>query len=160
MIRTIIHDVVNKPTAQQKKSVINFLYIHLEQYGDKREDIQKCLDYALKKSKGGFIVTAFLEDEMVAAAVINHTGMEGYIPENILVYIATHSQHRGKGIASALMDAIMENTQGDLALHVEHDNPAIGLYKKYGFTNKYLEMRLNKSSLLEKKEELHGAYNA
>ncbi len=30
---------------------------------------------------------------------------------------------------------------GDIALHVEPDNPARFLYEKYGFTNKYLEMR-------------------
>jgi ribosomal protein S18 acetylase RimI-like enzyme len=34
--------------------------------------------------------------------------------------------------------------EGNIALHVEPDNPAKGLYEKLGFTNKYLEMRLIK----------------
>ncbi len=114
----------------------------------------------MKKSRGGFIVTAHIDNDMVGAAIVNQTGMEGYIPENILVYIATHAQHRGKGVGSVLMDAILENTNGNIALHVEHDNPARGLYEKYGFTNKYLEMRLDKSLMTSKKEEMHGAHNA
>jgi ribosomal protein S18 acetylase RimI-like enzyme len=42
------------------------------------------------------------------------------------------------------MEHIIEATEGDIALHVEPDNPARQLYEKYGFTNKYLEMRLSK----------------
>ncbi|HAB28956.1 MAG TPA: GNAT family N-acetyltransferase, partial [Xanthomarina gelatinilytica] len=34
--------------------------------------------------------------------------------------------------------------EGDVALHVEPNNPAIKLYESLGFTNKYLEMRLKK----------------
>jgi ribosomal protein S18 acetylase RimI-like enzyme len=36
------------------------------------------------------------------------------------------------------------NLRGNIALHVEPDNPAKILYEKLGFTNKYLEMRLIK----------------
>jgi ribosomal protein S18 acetylase RimI-like enzyme len=35
-------------------------------------------------------------------------------------------------------------SEGNIALHVEPDNPAKILYEKLGFTNKYLEMRLIK----------------
>jgi ribosomal protein S18 acetylase RimI-like enzyme len=42
------------------------------------------------------------------------------------------------------MNTIIKNTDGDIALHVEPENPALHLYKKLGFTNKYLEMRLTK----------------
>jgi ribosomal protein S18 acetylase RimI-like enzyme len=37
--------------------------------------------------------------------------------------------------------------KGDIALHVEPDNPARHLYQKLGFDNKYLEMRLKKSAV-------------
>ena len=73
--------------------------------------------------------------------IINKTGMAGYIPENILVYIATHSDYRGKGIGGQLIERAFKETEGDIALHVEPENPAKHLYEKLGFTNKYLEMR-------------------
>lgn len=160
MIQITIYNPTNKPIASTKRFIIKFLHTHLEEYGDRPEDITKCFDYAMKKSRGGFIVTASIDGEMVGASIINSTGMQGFIPENILVYIATHASHRGKGIASALMDTIIEHTNGNIALHVEHDNPAINLYMKYGFTNKYLEMRLDKTMLTVKKEETHGAHHA
>lgn len=125
--------------------VVDFLYDHLDQYGDAREDIHKALQYALKErpSLGGFILVAYEKEEIVGVVVINKTGMEGYIPENILVYIAVHGGYRGKGIGSRLMKKAIELTEGDIALHVEPDNPALHLYEKLGFENKYLEMRLS-----------------
>lgn len=84
------------------------------------------------------------EDEIRATVVINRTGMDGYIPENILVYIATDKNHRGKGIGKTLIQQTIDSTDGDIALHVDADNPAKKLYERFGFTNPYLEMRLKK----------------
>ena len=72
--------------------------------------------------------------------------MAKYIPENILVYIAVHSGHRGSGIGKELMKNAIKFTKGDIALHVEPNNPAIFLYNKMGFENKYSEMRLQRRS--------------
>ena len=136
----------NKPDQNEKETILNFLFKNLEQYGDPKQDIEKCMNYALNEtpSFGGFIVTASLENNIAGAVIVNQTGMKDYIPENILVYIATDANQRGKGIGKALMQHAIDNAQGNIALHVEPDNPAIKLYEKLGFTNKYLEMRLNK----------------
>ncbi len=135
------------PSLEIKQNIIDFLFVHLDQYGDKKEDIEKCFDYAMssEKGKGGFIVTAVLEDEIVGTTIINDTGMKGYIPENILVYIAVNGEKRGMGIGKKLMKAAIEKADGAIALHVEPDNPARYLYEKIGFTNKYLEMRYHPS---------------
>ncbi len=127
----------------EKEAVIDFLYEHLDEYGDPREDISKCVEYALNAGKhpGGLILSAWDGNKVVGATIINRTGMSGYIPENILVYIATSKEYRGMGIGKKLMDMAFEETEGDIALHVEPDNPAKKLYEKLGFTNKYLEMR-------------------
>ena len=61
-----------------------------------------------------------------------------------LVYIATHKNHRGKGIGKGLMQKTIDLAEGSIALHVEPDNPARFLYEKVGFSSKYIEMRLNK----------------
>ena len=136
-----------------QKEVVNFLYKSLEQYGDPEGDINKAVNYALNKNNekdkttGGLVLTARLEenDAIVGAVVINETGMGGYIPENILVYIATDPNQRGKGIGKKLMQEALESSNGDVALHVEPDNPAKRLYENLGFTNKYLEMRYKKT---------------
>ena len=139
----------NKPPYLEREKISNFLYTHLDEYGDPKEDINKCIDYAMKErpSHGGFIVTASEDNEIIGAVIVNHTGMEGYIPENILVYIAVDSDHRGKGVGRKLMERTIDQADGNIALHVEPDNPAKYLYEKMGFTNKYLEMRLDKKSL-------------
>lgn len=136
----------NAPTFLQEKEVVDFLFKHLEKYGDPKPHIQMAIDYACSshKGKGGFVVIARLKNEIVGAVVINQTGMSGYIPENILVYIAVNSEVRGMGIGNQLMQKAIDLAKGDIALHVEADNPARKLYERLGFTNKYLEMRLKK----------------
>ena len=131
-------------TVQQQ--VVNFLYTSLEEYGDEKKDINKAIDFALNKNgiTGGIVLVAYDADAIVGAVVLNETGMGGYIPENILVYIATDPAQRGKGIGKKLMQAAIDLTNGDIAMHVEPENPAKKLYEKLGFTNKYLEMRLKK----------------
>lgn len=136
----------NAPTFLQEKEVVDFLFKHLEKYGDPKPHIQMAIDYACSshKGKGGFVVIARLKNEIVGAVVINQTGMSGYIPENILVYIAVNSEVRGMGIGNQLIQKAIDLAKGDIALHVEADNPARKLYERLGFTNKYLEMRLKK----------------
>lgn len=75
--------------------------------------------------------------------VILNTKMKKFLPGNFLVYIVVDEAFRGQGIGSALLDHVQSNLKGSICLHVEPDNPALGLYKRKGFTNKYLEMRYN-----------------
>jgi [ribosomal protein S18]-alanine N-acetyltransferase len=134
------------PTSFSREDIADFLYEHLDDFGDQKTAILNCIAYAFGDNPGqdGFILLAHKDDEIMGAVIINDTNMEGYIPEHILVYIAVHGNTRGQGLGKALMEKTIERTRGDIALHVEPDNPAKFLYEKYGFTNKYLEMRLKK----------------
>lgn len=127
----------------EKQEIINFLYDHLDEFGDSKEDIEKAIDYALNRGShpGGVIITAREGNKLMGAVVVNRTGMAGYIPDNILVYIAVHGDARGQGLGGRLMEKTFEETKGDIALHVEPHNPAKRLYERLGFENKYLEMR-------------------
>ncbi len=125
-------------------TIASFLEVHLDRFGDKKEDILKCIAYVFNPEKGGFITLGIEDNEIVGAVIINETGMEGFIPENILVYIAVHENQRGKGMGSQLMKKAIGHAKGNIALHVEPDNPAKKLYERLGFTNKYLEMRLQR----------------
>ncbi|OYX20629.1 MAG: GNAT family N-acetyltransferase [Algoriphagus sp. 32-45-6] len=138
---------IDNATFLQKNEVADFLFAHLGKYGDPKDDIMKCLDYALDPGlqAGGFVILARENGQIVGALVMNKTGMSGYIPENILVYIAVDANQRGKGIGGQLMDMAIKMANGAIALHVEPDNPARKLYERLGFTNKYLEMRLTRN---------------
>lgn len=138
-----LYTAYDKLTSIEKNGVAGFLYEHLGKYGDEIEDIKHCLDYAMKEAsvQGGFVITCLDDKKIIGAVVVNATGMSGYIPENLLVYIAVHKNYRGKGIGKMLMLSAFRHSKGDIALHVEPDNPAKHLYEKLGFQNKYLEMR-------------------
>ncbi|MCF8347904.1 MAG: GNAT family N-acetyltransferase [Bacteroidales bacterium] len=147
MIETKMFNPVNKPNFNEKNQIVDFLFMNLENYGDPKSHIQKCAEYALKETSsfGGFILVSYDEKKAISGVVIvNQTGMKDYIPENILVYIATRGDLRGQGIGKKLMNDTIQMCNGNIALHVEPDNPARFLYEKVGFTSKYLEMRLIK----------------
>jgi ribosomal protein S18 acetylase RimI-like enzyme len=137
---------IDNATLFLKNEIADFLFEHLGHYGDPKVDILKCLDYALDTGTqaGGFVILARENGKIIGALVMNKTGMSGYIPENILVYIAVDTNQRGKGIGGQIMDRAIKMANGAVALHVEADNPARKLYERLGFTNKYLEMRLNR----------------
>ena len=126
-----------------RNDIADFLFKHLDEYGDSKSAILKCIGYAYgdKTGQGGFILAAHNEEEILGIVIINKTNMSEYIPENILVYIAVHHKTRGQGVGKELMKRTIDAAEGDIALHVEPDNPAKFLYEKVGFTHKYMEMR-------------------
>ncbi|MEM7738489.1 MAG: GNAT family N-acetyltransferase [Deinococcota bacterium] len=140
-----------------RADLAQFLYVHMGDYGDDLIDIERCLDYAASpaEGKGGVVIVAqrsssqtssnnVTDDTIVGAVILNHTGMQGYIPEHILVYIAVHGDTRGQGLGKTLMQHAVNAVPGSIALHVEEDNPARKLYAAMGFQTKYLEMRLQR----------------
>lgn len=143
-----IYDSYQPLGTLEKRLVVDFLHQHLEEFGDSKEAITKAIDYAIGETSvvGGFVLTAIVNESIAGAVVVNRTGMEEYIPENILVYIAVDAAMRGKGVGKQLMNKAIELAKGNVALHVEPNNPARFLYEKIGFTNKYLEYRLVKQA--------------
>jgi [ribosomal protein S18]-alanine N-acetyltransferase len=137
---------VNPLNETQKEILANYLVAELGVYGDPKEQVIKCLDYAMdsQKGPGGLVMLAGDLPNPEAAIVLNHTGMSGYIPENILVYFTVSEGNRGNGFGTKMLEIFLEKVEGGIALHVEPNNPAIRLYQKLGFTNKYLEMRLTR----------------
>lgn len=130
-----------------KTALIDFLYTHLDRFRDSKSAIEKALDYAFSKDagRGGYVLAAFEDDQLVGAVVMNKTGMEGFIPEYYLIYIAVNADLRGHGIGTKLLQKAFDTADGDIALHVEYDNPARRLYERMGFTSKYAEMRWERS---------------
>ncbi len=126
-----------------REKFIDFLFQHLDKFGDSKEAIGKSIDYAFSEEKGcgGFLLAAYNDDGLIGALVMNNTGMSGYIPENVLVYVAVDSKYRGKGYGREIVNKAISLADGDVKLHVEYENPAKRLYERIGFTTKYAEMR-------------------
>ncbi len=133
----------NEFTKISRNEYVDFLFTHLDKFGDPKEDINKCLDYAFSdnEAKGGFALAAYYDDKLVGALIMNNTGMSGFIPENILVYIAVDASYRGKGFGQQIVERSFKEAKGNIKLHVEYDNPAKRLYERIGFKTKYAEMR-------------------
>jgi len=95
-----IYSSVDTLSTLEKKEIVDFLYEHLDEFGDNWDDIERAVDYALNPNPafGGSVLYIRESNKIIGAVVMNKTRMKGYIPENILVFIAVHKEFRGKGI--------------------------------------------------------------
>jgi ribosomal-protein-alanine N-acetyltransferase len=133
------------PPWADRDTTIRFFHETMQPYHDSLEDVANALDYALvpEKGQGGFIMLCHRGETLLGALCMLKTGMGGYIPKNILLFVSVSPDCRGQGVGSRLIKHSVAETSGDVKLHVEYDNPAKRLYEKLGFTTKYAEMRLS-----------------
>jgi ribosomal protein S18 acetylase RimI-like enzyme len=131
------------PDWLSREQLGGFLYESLKPYEDPYEVVLAGLDYALGDDpcRDGFVVVAHRDEAVLGAVVMLDTRMAGYVPENLLLFIAVKPEARGKGIGGRLLQRVFAETSGMIKLHVENDNPARRLYERAGFESKYLEMR-------------------
>jgi len=136
------------PAWTDRDVLVSFLHEHLKPYQDTPPDIRRGLDDALgnRPAAGGFVLLARVDGQLAGALVMLRTGMKGYIPENLLLFVAVDGALRGRGIGAELVRTAVASCDGDVKLHVEHDNPARRLYERLGFASKYVEMRLPKGA--------------
>jgi DNA-binding MarR family transcriptional regulator/GNAT superfamily N-acetyltransferase len=131
------------PKGTDLKKLTHFLHESLKPYEDTPEDIEQGIRDALtaKGREGGFVLIAEFKGRIAGALVMQKTGMKGYVPENILLFVAVSPKERGKGIGRKIIEDALGRVKGSVKLHVEYDNPARWLYERIGFTSKYAEMR-------------------
>jgi GNAT superfamily N-acetyltransferase len=141
-----VHKPEEMPDWITVDELAHFLHESLKPYEDTVEDIKRAIDYTFSdaEGKGGFILIGEIEKQPVGALVMLHTDMGGYIPPNILLFIAVDPIARGKGIGGEIVKYSFDKAEGDVKLHVEYDNPAKRLYERLGMTTKYAEMRYTK----------------
>ena len=141
----VVRTAAELPDWLDLETLTSFLHESLKPYQDAPHDIRKGIDYALddESPRGGFVVLASEGHELKGALVMLHTGMSGYIPENLLLFVAVDPSTRGQGVGRRVIERALVETDGPVKLHVEYDNPAKRLYERIGFTSKYAEMRYN-----------------
>jgi [ribosomal protein S18]-alanine N-acetyltransferase len=115
-------------------------------YADTVEDTRRGIEDALsgRPAPGGFVLCASEGSSIVGICVMLSTGMTGYIPPNLLLFLAVDPDFRRAGIGSRLVENALQKVNGPVKLHVEADNPARYLYERQGFIASYLDMRLKK----------------
>lgn len=126
--------------------ITEFLFDHSGDYRDSKSAIRKSIRYAAKEipGLGGYVFVMEHENTMLGVTVVNKTGMNEYMPENLLVYLVVNKTYRGKGIAKRLIDYTKNYCKGDIAIHIHKDNPVISLLEDRGFKSKNIEMRLER----------------
>ncbi len=143
---TTLYDAFTGMSPAEKSTVVNFLCEHTNNAS--KQSVREALEYAIKSkpSFGGFVLTAHTGRQMIAAVIVNRTGMEGYNPKNLLVFATFHNDYRDdEAMMLYILRKAIELADGDMALHLEPRHPALKLYKKLGFQATYLELRLPQS---------------
>lgn len=121
-------------------SISSFLCANMKPYNDSDIDTRGGVERAL--GGGGFVVCAVSGTGLSGALVMLDTGMSGFVPPNLLLFVAVEPSLRGRGIGRALIERAIEMSEGSVKLHVEQDNPARRLYERLGFKPSYIDMRL------------------
>jgi len=110
----------------------------LIQFSDPMDEIEEAVENAFNY---GYVLGAYHKGNLAGIAIVSKTRFKTFFPKYHLSYIATKKNIRGSGIATQLLQKVIEMTRGEISLHVEPDNKrAIKLYEKMGFRKKYYRM--------------------
>ena len=110
----------------------------LIEFSDPLEEMEEAVENAFDH---GFVLGAFFQGMLAGIAIVSRTRFDTFFPQYHLSYIATKKDIKGRGIATELLQQVIDRTKGDLSLHVETDNErAIKLYEKMGLRKKYYRM--------------------
>ncbi|MGD9546674.1 MAG: GNAT family N-acetyltransferase [Candidatus Krumholzibacteriia bacterium] len=134
------------PRWAGRPDLIRFFKETMKPYHDTPEDVASALDYALDPGRAGFVMLAHEDEKLLGALTMLDSGMGGYIPRWVLLFVSVQPDARGGGIGRRLIERSLAECDGPVKLHVEYDNPAKRLYERMGFVSKYAEMRWEPSS--------------
>ena len=125
-----------------KEKISNWIKEWLQDYSDPIEETEDAVASAIKT---GYILLALRNDQPQGVCVVVNLGFKEFIPTYHLGYIGTKEGNKGRGIASELINQMIELTQGKLSLHVDLENKrARTLYEKLGFKTSYYRMIYHK----------------
>ena len=88
------------PSDLDEQQVATFLHEALTPWNDTLSDIRRGLAYARSRApgRGGQLLLVRRDGELVGACVLLRTGMGGYVPGWLLLFVAVSPRHRGLGI--------------------------------------------------------------
>jgi hypothetical protein len=118
MVKPKIYDAYTGISLFKKNTIVQFLLKNLASARLEGSVILKAIESATKEipSFGGFVITVEEENEIIAALVVNKTGLGGILPEYIAVFQATKPVAKAKIIARKLEEKAIVLSQGDISL--------------------------------------------
>ena len=142
----IIRSLDDLPAGVTRRDLATFFHETMKPYEDTLEDVDRALGYALVpgEGQGGYLALDHDGPTIKGCVCMLNTGMGGYVPATILLFVSVAPSGRGRGLGEKLIRFALDHCQGDVKLHVEYDNPAKRLYERMGFQSKYAEMRLQR----------------
>ena len=145
MYNCTIFDAFTGISPFEKLGVIKFLESNSKH---PKEVIQQSVDYAVKDcpSFGGYILSVNFEKEPIAVAVINKSGIPGYLSKNILVQFHIEKEWQNIEFVQYFFGKLIDLTNKDLSVQLEADNPNIPLLQRIGFVPQALEFRYSASA--------------
>lgn len=103
------------------------------------EHLESSISAALKivPSFGGIIITLSNADELMAAAVINFTGMKPYFPHSFITHVAIQkNQEDQKTLADKLIEVIQGQANEELSILLKTTHPLYKFFKASSFKEK------------------------
>ncbi len=141
----VVNNEAEIPNWTDLSGLVEFFHHTMKPYHDSAPDVRKGLLHAMGTGQlsRGFLVLARCRasGKLVGGLTMLDTGMGGFVPENLLLFVAVDPTLRGKGLGKQIIDLAISKANGAVKLHVEKENPARRLYNRLGFTEKYVEMR-------------------
>ena len=101
------------PEWLTEEEMITFFHETMKPFEDEPGDIKAALDYMYSKNggKGGFLMVSRVNGELGGALLMLNTGMGGYVPENILLFVTIDPKLRGQGIGRRMMTDLYRRLQ-------------------------------------------------
>ena len=106
--------------------------------------VEGAIRYAMSHDHyaGGFILVMYTRDVQIASvAIVNKTGMNGYFPASILVYLAADTRLKAEGLDDKLIRYVLKVCEGDVLINLEGQEKFSHLYAEAGFDSKPLFLR-------------------
>ena len=121
-----------------KETITQWTKDWLQDYSDTFNETEEAIEKAMEN---GYIIMALRNNVPQGIGVVVNLGFKKVIPTYHLVYIGTKEGNKGRGIASELINNLVDITGGKLSLHVDLENKrARTLYQKLGFKTAYYRM--------------------
>jgi hypothetical protein len=138
------YDAFSRLSLLQINKLTKFIYQYQVQNDFTEQGIRKAIQYAAKERPGfgGLIVTAEEGNEVIGAVILNKTGFEGYLPENLLVSIAVHHNYENKDVYRKIVDYVINYCCGDIGVQLKETNPLVPFFENQGFEYNYIQMNL------------------